>query len=137
MFPFMFYIGCIALFLTSVTLTLTLPPFQDLTSSLLLASPINETFQRPVSPPHDLPALISNFSFDADNSAPVCNGNLLGFDMNRYSCLQAWIAIPTGLRSMTFGDRPNGTFDVQLPRRFSGRECIALSWQQQHILWLI
>ena len=137
MFPFMFYIGCISLLLTSVTLTLTLPPFQDLTSSLLLASPINETFQRPASPPHDLPALISNFSFDADNSAPVCNGNLLGFDMNRYSCLQAFNKIPTIRQPLTFGDRSNGTFNVQLPRRFSGRECIALPWQQQYISWLI
>ncbi|KAF6219709.1 hypothetical protein HO133_003534 [Letharia lupina] len=40
--------------------------------------------------------------------------------MNRYSCLQAFNTIPTIRQPLTFGDRSNGTFNVQLPRRFSG-----------------
>ena len=97
----------------SLALALTMPYIQDLTNS----EPLTLS-----SLTLDVPDLKTNFSLDAgDRPVPVCDGNLLGFDMNRYSCLQAWSTIPTSYRIVSFGDR-GGSYNVQLPRRFSGRE---------------
>ena len=121
MFLSLMYIGCTFLLLLHPAFVLTLPYIPDLTSS--------ETFLVAASTTFGSSASSSNSSLDAGNRAPVCDGNLLGFDMNRYSCLQAWNTIPTNHRQLTFGDRLNGRFDVQLPRRFSGREYLFIFCQ--------
>lgn len=112
------------LLLSCLFLGVHLPSIPVLASSLplTLLLPTNKTVSVPASPVPDFSALTSDTSLAADGPGPVCNGSLLGFDMNRYSCLQAWNTIPTTYQQLTFGDRLNGTFDVQLPRRFSGRE---------------
>lgn len=122
---FILYTGHLLLLLTPSTLALTLPTIRDFTNSPLLAPPTNKTTLGLVSLTADFVPLTPSLSLHADNADPYCDGNLLGFDMNRYSCLQAWNTIPTTNRQLTFGDRLSGTFDVQLPRRFSGRECVA------------
>ena len=109
MLHFLVYTGPAFLLLISPSLALILPSIPDFTSS---AIGLVNASSRP--------------GLNVSYSAPVCDGNLLGFDMNRYSCLQAWNSIPTSRRPMTFGDRLDGTFDVQLPRRFSGRECLVV-----------
>lgn len=134
MFPFKPYTGHTFLLLLPVATTFTIPSIHNFTGSSSLALPTNETFTGPALLLNDIPAVTSNLSLDADNAVPVCDGNLLGFDMNRYSCLQAWNRIPDGYEQLTFGDRLNGRFDVQLPRRFSGRECPVLVLQQECIL---
>lgn len=128
MYAFIRDIVSVLLFLESFTLALTLPSLQDITSTEPLPPRINNTFPSPaLLTPLSL-ALTSNLSRDADNSAPVCDGNLLGFDMNRYSCLQAWNSIPISRETRSFGAKSVRTFEVPLPRRFSGREfCRLLS----------
>ena len=125
MLHFLVYAGpaFLLLMLPSPSLALILPSIPDFLNSAL-ASPLIGLVN--ASSKSGLPALISNYSLNVSYSTPVCDGNLLGFDMNRYSCLQAWNTIPTTQRSINFGDRLDGTFDVQLPRRFSGRECLVV-----------
>ena len=120
MFLSFIHVGCTFLLVLPPTIVLGLPYIPDLTSSSLFSSPANKTFPAAASTTIGSSASSSNYS--TGNPAPVCDGNLLGFDMNRYSCLQAWNTIPSNYRLLTFGDRLDGTFDVQLPRRFSGRE---------------
>ena len=124
MFSSLMYVGCTFLLVLPRTIVLALPYIPDLTSSALFSSPANKTFLVAASTTFGSSASSSNYSLDTSNPDPVCDGNLLGFDMNRYSCLQAWNTIPTDHRPLTFGDRLDGTFDVRLPRRFSGRECL-------------
>ena len=57
-----------------------------------------------------------------EQTLPVCNGELLGFALNRYSCLEAWRGMPADSQTLTFGDRSDGSCDVKLPRRFSSCE---------------
>ena len=59
-------------------------------------------------------------------SNPVCDGNLLGFDMNRYSCLEAWYTIPSSSRTLSFGSMVESEIEVYVPRRFSSRKCLDL-----------
>lgn len=129
MFSFLMHTGGTFLLLTCSTLALHIPSVPVLVSSSppTLPLPANISVPVPASPVPDFSASTSNFSHAANSHAPVCNGNILGFDMARYSCLQAWNTIPTGRGHLTFGDRLNGSFDVQLPRRFSGRESAYLS----------
>ncbi|CAD6594488.1 MAG: hypothetical protein ASARMPREDX12_009109 [Alectoria sarmentosa] len=116
------YIGSTILLLSRPTLTLHLPPVPAFVASMPLPVllPTNKTSPVPASPVPDFSALPLNSSLDVGYPHPICDGNLLGFDMNRYSCLQAWSSIPTAGRMLAFGDRLSGTFNVQLPRRFSG-----------------
>lgn len=117
--------------LTPFTLALTLPPTRDITNPSQSVPPINKTLPGPAALILES-ELASNYSSYAQNANPVCDGGLLGFDVNRYSCLQAWNMIPNDPQQLTFGDRLSGTFDVQLPRRFSGREFILFFPQQKH-----
>lgn len=126
MFLFMMYTGCNLLLLTSPTLALHLPSSPHSTSSAPVPLPTNKTLPALALITPDFSNLTSNYSLGVDRSAPVCDGNLLGFDLNRYSCLQAWNTIPTNSLRLNFGDRLSGTFDVQLPRRFSGRKCVLI-----------
>lgn len=125
------------LLLICSTLALHLPPVPNVVSSMPLPIllPTNKTSPVPASPVPDFSIMPSNSSLDANHLAPVCDGNLLGFDMNRYSCLQAWNTIPTGGQLLSFGDRLNGTFNVQLPRRFSGRECVISCLYIKNCFW--
>ena len=117
------YIDHILLLLILFTLALTLPSTQDFTSPPPIVSSINR--KSPKSAPLILDLLsTSNSSLHTQNTDPVCNGSLLGFDMNRYSCLQTLNTIPTHMGALTFGDRLNGRFDVPLPRRFTSRKCV-------------
>ncbi|KAM0801060.1 hypothetical protein BDR22DRAFT_962541 [Usnea florida] len=52
-------------------------------------------------------------------SNPVCDGNLLGFDMSRHSCYEAWNTIPSHNRIISFGKTSAGDIEVYIPRRFS------------------
>ena len=105
----------------SWTRALSIPSVQDLTNPEPLPSVTNKTLSELTSLTL-VPALKANSSLDAgDSPVPVCHGDLLGFDMNKYSCLQAWSTIPTSSKILSFGDR-SGSYNVQLPRRFCGRE---------------
>lgn len=112
------YLGCIGLFRTPFVRALTLPPIQDLSIFTPSALLVNKTL--PVSLITDPVAPQANTPY-GPLPDPFCNGTLLGYDMNRYSCLQAWGTIPINRDRLTFGDR-NTIFDVKLPRRFSSRQ---------------
>ena len=112
------YLGCIGLCRTTSVRALTLPPIQDLSTFTPSASLVNQTL--PISLIIDPVAPQANPPYGPIPD-PVCNGTLLGYDVNRYSCLQAWRAIPINRDTLTFGDR-NAVFDVKLPRRFSSRQ---------------
>lgn len=112
------YLGCIGLCQTPFVRALTLPPIQDLSIFTPSASLVNKTL--PLSLITDPVALQATTPYGPIPD-PVCNGTLLGYDMNRYSCLQTWGTIPISRNTMTFGDR-NTIFDVKLPRRFSSRQ---------------
>ena len=127
MFLFPATIGGTTLLLSCLFLGLHLPSMPVLASSsppTLLLLPTNKPVPVPASPVPDFSALTSDISLAAEGPDPVCNGDLLGFDMIRYNCFQALQKIPTTEGQRSFGDRLNGTFQTQLPRRFSGRECI-------------
>ena len=101
---------------------LTIQSIQDVSVS---TSPRNGTIPGPALLALDVPASVEgSLPLGPELPNPTCNGDLLGFDMNSYSCLQAWNSIPPGSRDTTFGG--GGDFDVRLPRRFSGRECVVL-----------
>lgn len=103
--------------LCSLTFALTLPP------TLLPASNNGST-----SHPWSLPTLIFNTSNDIGASLPhpVCNGALLGTNLHRSSCFQAWHSIPLSKGRREFGDRAFGSIDIPLPRRFiSGMSLIS------------
>ena len=110
------------------------------TYALYLADPPASINSLPASPPANELELVNvssttNISATTLNYAPgvgaivdpVCNGSLLGFDMNRLSCLQAWNTIPTTSNELSFGNRSEGRYNVELPRRFSSRKCL-ISW---------
>ena len=109
--------------LISLALALTLPPIEDYTIVTPPPPATNKPYPNSAALTLDSPALESNTSRALTLPDPVCNGTLLGYNMNRYSCLQAWNTIPTGTAPVSFGDRAHGFFEVPLPRRFSGREC--------------
>ena len=131
MFPFVVYSGCTFLPLITLSRAAKLPSLPDLTSLAPLSPSTNKTFLVDPSTTPDFSALTLTNSLGADNADPVCNGSLLGYDVNKYSCLQSLCTIPTSRREYTFGDRSNGTFDVQLPRRFSGRKWVLSFFCQQ------
>ena len=118
------YVGYISLCPVFFALALTLPPIQEFSSFTQLASPTNKTAPGPASLALDLSDEAPNSLIGSDLPDPVCNGSLLGFDLNRYSCLEAWNTIPLDRAPVTFGERMHGTFDVGLPRRFSGCKCV-------------
>ena len=93
--------------------------------SLPASPPANEIDLVNVSNTTNVSATTSlNSSSVGAFSDPVCDGNLLGFDMNRYSCLQAWDTIPVSNRIISFGNRSEKNIDVWVPRRFSSRKCL-------------
>lgn len=102
------------------------------TSALYLANPPASIDSLPASPSTNEIELVNvssatnvsaptslNFSGVGAFSDPVCDGNLLGFDMNRYSCSQAWSTIPTDVRMISFGNRSEKNIDLWVPLRFS------------------
>ena len=105
-----------------LTLALTLPPIQGFFGPPTTLSTTSSTSPGPPSLTLDIPALPLNLSHNDDSV--ICNGGLLGFDMNRYACLEAVGSIPLTTRPVTFGERGKGTFEVQLPRRFSSRKFV-------------
>lgn len=51
-------------------------------------------------------------------SAPICNGNLYGFNLDVASCHDAWMLIPRDDIARTFGLRGHGSFDIPIPFLF-------------------
>ncbi len=51
-------------------------------------------------------------------SAPICNGNLYGFNLDVASCHEAWMLIPRDDIARTFGLRGHGSFDIPIPFLF-------------------
>ncbi len=47
--------------------------------------------------------------------APVCNGNLYGFNLDVASCHEAWTLIPRDTIARNFGPRGSGIFDIPTP----------------------
>ena len=114
------YISCIVLSQSSTTLALTLQLIQNASSSTPSSASTNETFPGPVSLTLDDPAVAQDYP------DPVCNGDLLGFDMDPLRCLEAWRTMPQSYKVQRFGERFARTFDfdVLLPRRFSSRKSV-------------
>lgn len=117
MFSTLRYTGYFYLLPLHLTLALTLLSVPELPDFLESSPPTSKRSLKPAS---------LTLASPSDNlPKPTCNGSLLGFDLKRYSCLEAWSTIPVNLDIVTFGDRlDKRNFDVQLPRRFSGCECI-------------
>ena len=107
----------------SPSVALALQPVSSLT---LLASPTNKTLPGPASLSLDVPAVEGKYPLGPDLADPTCKGSLFGFDLNRYSCLQAWSTIPLLEDDVRFGERFGDDLNVKLPRRFAGRRCIVL-----------
>ena len=120
------YMTCVSLLWIPFALTLTLPSIRSSSGPPITLLTTSSISTAPASLTLDLLALTENFSYGLD--LPTCNGSLLGFDMNRYSCLQAMNTIPLTVLPVTFGTRGKGSFDVQLPRRFSSRKCVEFSY---------
>ena len=131
MFRSVIYIGCIFTWLKPYKLALHIP----LNPELVISSPLlpsgNTTILVNASTVPDFPASIPGFSAGPNAPAPTCDGDLLGYGLNKYSCAEARSEIPVDNRLLTFGDRSNKTYDVRLPRRFSGRESFAFFGRQK------
>ena len=117
MFSTLMYAGYSCLLLLHLTLALTLPSVPEHPEFSESSPSTSKRSLKPASPTTASPS--------DDLPKPTCNGSLLGFDIKPYSCLEAWNTIPVNLDILTFGDRlDKRNFDVQLPRRFSGCECV-------------
>ena len=114
----------ICLLRTPPSLTLTLQPIAGVSSLTLSASGTNKTFPGSASLLLDVPGVAGRLPIGPDLPEPTCNGDLLGFDLNRYSCVQAWNIIPVGTYDVTFGEKFDGDTEVKIPRRYSGRKCL-------------
>ena len=123
MFLSILCISWICLLRISPSLALTLQPVSSLT---LTASPTNKTLPGPALLLLNVSAVGGKYPLGPDLPDPTCNGELLGFDLNRYSCLQAWSTIPLSKDDVRFEERSSNDFDVKLPRRFAGRKCFVL-----------
>ena len=108
------------------SLALTLQPIADVPSLYPSSARTNKTFPGPASLLLDIPGVVGRYPLGPGLPDPTCNGNLLGFDMNRYSCLQAWNTIPLSGHEVTFGERFSDNSEVELPRRYSSRKCFIL-----------
>ena len=106
---------------------LTLQPVVDVSSLTLSTSRTNNTTSGPASLLLDVPAVAGKLPLGPDLPDPTCNGDLLGFDLNRYSCLQAWNVIPVSNYEVTFGEKFVDDAEVKIPRRYSGRKCLVFS----------
>ena len=121
------YLGYVYLLRTPLTLALTLPSIQALSSPPTSISTTSSTSPGPASLTLDFPSLPQNLS--REPGPPTCDGSVFGFDMTRDSCLQAWVSIPFNNRLRTFGERGKGQFGVWLPRRFSSRKWVLLFYE--------
>ena len=117
MLSLLLYTGVICLSRVLLIHTLTLPSVRNPSSFSELTPPANKNISGHEHLDIDSPAVRPLNLPD-----PFCDGGLLGYDMNRYSCLEAMYKIPSTPKARIFGDRAHGDFDVQLPRRFSSRE---------------
>ena len=59
--------------------------------------------------------------------APVCNGNLYGFNLDVASCHEAWTLLPRDTIARTFGIRGNGVFDIPTPFSFMSCKRVLIS----------
>lgn len=69
---------------------------------------------------------------------PKYDGDRFGFNISRISCNEAYTRItwPAMTGELTFGDRAQGTWDVQLPfRSLSGKSCIVFQYLRPQILF--
>lgn len=114
----------ICLFRVPPSLALTLQPIPDVSSLTLSASGTNKTLSGPALP--ESPAVAGKYPLGPELGDPTCNGDLLGFDVNRYSCLQAWNTIPLSGYDVTFGERFLDDSEVKIPRRYSSRKCLVI-----------
>ena len=108
------------------SLALTLQPIPDVSSLTLSASRTNKTSAGPASLSLDVPALAGKYPIGPRLQDPTCNGSLLGFNLDRQSCLEAWSTIPLTKYDVTFGQKYSDEAEVKLPRRYSGRKCSCL-----------
>lgn len=120
------HICLICLLRAPPSLALSLQPIADISSLTPSAARINKTFSGPASLLLDVPGVAGRYPLGPGLPDLTCNGNLLGFDMNRYSCLQAWNTIPLSRHEVTFGERFSDDSEVKLPRRYSSREFFVL-----------
>ena len=110
-----------------LSLALTLPPIPNVSSLTLSTSGTNKTFPGSASLLLDVPAVAVKFPIGPELPEPTCNGDLLGFDLNKYSCLQTWNLIPVSKYEVTFGEKFVGDSEVKIPRRYSGRKYLVFS----------
>ena len=85
----------------------------------------NQALNTPLSPP-SLSLIPLNLS-SADNKTQLvndananteCNGRRCGWNLNKTSCKNVWMKIPTDSESYTFGARSQGAFERPLPLRY-------------------
>lgn len=86
------------------------PPSLDLSWPTIRSSNITGATTINISHSHDLTA--------STLPAPVCNGNLYGFNLDIASCHQVWTLIPRDTVARTFGIRGDGIFDIPTPFLF-------------------
>ena len=127
MFLPVLHVCLIYLLRTPLSHALALQPIVD-TSSLTLSTPrTNKTASGPASLLLDFPAVAGKLPLGPDLPDTICNGDLLGFDLNRYSCLQAWNIIPVTKYDVMFGEKYVDDAEVKIPRRYSGRKSLVFS----------
>ena len=117
----------ICLFRIAPSHTLSLQPIPDVSSLTLTAPTTNKSFPGAASLLLDVAAVAGKYPLGPYLPNPTCNGSLLGFNLNRYSCLQAWNTIPVTNSDVTFGKKYSDKAEVKLPRRYSGRKCLVFS----------
>ena len=67
----------------------------------------------------------------AANANTICSGRRCGWNLNKTSCVDVWMKIPTDPARFTFGARSQGSFERPLPLRYlSGKSDALLPiWQ--------
>lgn len=57
-------------------------------------------------------------SVNAANANAMCSGSRFGSNLNKTSCKDVWMKIPTDSENFTFGARTQGSFERPLPLRY-------------------
>lgn len=122
----------------TLTAALSLPPNQ----AIRKPGAVSATPNGPAISPSTSPQYASNLNslspvtlddlgiLDDPSSmaAPVCNGSILGENLNLHSCWDAHNQIVSlGNTQFSFGERDTGTYDILLPRRFMSCKSLVLS----------
>ena len=102
-----------------LTLITSVHGLQPLSPNPVLNTPLS-------SPSSSLIRLNLSSADNATNVDAICSGRRCGWNLNKTSCEDVWMKIPTDSESFTFGARSQGAFERSLPLRYLSGKCLTV-----------